>query len=1295
MSNNCRFFSRSLILGAAFALAFAAMAQVTSTGIHGIVRDPSGAVVPNASVRATDTGTGIEKTTTTAQDGGFVFPNLQAATYKITVSATGFETAVLDTVVVDTGRVTDVPVKLAVGAATQTVEVAAAAAQLETTSSEVGTTINNTSIQNLPYASRDVLMFSTLMAGNTSANDPTGRNSTFNGLPNGSLNISIDGMNNNSQRFKSGGTSMYAFAPERIDAIEEVTVSTTGLSADSGGQGAMNIRFTTKRGTDHYHFTVGEQFANEDLNANSFFANLRGQKIAKSRQNNPYGSIGGPLLPFIPKLRNKLFFFAYFEAQPQPTSTINSTTVLTTGAQAGNFTYVGTDGQTRTVNLLQAAGAQGYTSTIDPTIASILGQINSSQTKASNFLPVTAQPYFQTMFWNQPQSTLYLFPTARVDYQFTPKLAWSGTWNLRYENIGGGPNYPGMSQYNYGGAYKITTYVATNQLTYTITPNIVNTANFGVQSNGEYFYQGSNPQQWSLYGNRNIVFPSMTINVSNQTVNNASATATALSPVVDNELPFIRNNPVYQFRDDVNWVKGRHTFTFGGVALHTSFYETSYGSAGVPSYNLGVATADPVAAVLSAALPAINTGNGDLTNAQALYSILTGRLTGISASVNVNENTHQFNEFAPITQRYAFTTGSVYFQDSFRVTPSLTLNYGLRWELDGPIKNTNGIDAEPTGGSFFGPSTGLFQPGSLGGVQNPTLTAVGAPYNSSLHNLAPNVGLAWNPRAAGGPLGKLLGDGKTVIRAGSSITYYNEGMNAISNVLSSNQGNGQLQSATAGNPGFPVGGVNLSSPVPPLTIAPAAFGYPIAQSNYVFTGGNSLYYVNPNLVTPYTTNWNLGIQREIPGHAVIEIRYLGNKSTHMWHYQNLNEANVFENGFLPQFVQAQNNLTINQANGKGSTFINNGLPGQAAIPIFDTAFGASGSQLALSSSSGYGSSTFITDLQQGLAGTLAGSLASTSSPTYYCRLVGAKFAPCAAQGYTGATPYPINFFTPNPYATGLRYQSDDGNVNYNSLQVEARKQTSHGLTVQANLVWSHSLGDLLNASDQTATYQWFTQRNARLSYGPTPFDRRVALNAWWTYELPVGKGRALNITNGLLDRVIGGWTVGGTEQIATGSPAILSSGRDTFNNLVQSGVVFGNGFTLSQLQSDLTSIPNKNNVVSGNLVSNVASIVQSSGIANPSYFAPASTPGAFSALAYIRNPTSFVLNMSLNKEVRIREKLRVGFRMEALNFLNHPFFALGSTTLTSSSFGQVSSTQNASTSSSFNRVVLLRAFMAW
>jgi hypothetical protein len=1298
---------RGFVAFSVWFMATCAFAQVTTTGIHGIVRDPSGAVIANASIKVKDTATELEKSTTASGEGTFNLPNLVAGTYQLSAWAPGFQNSVLGGIVVDTGRITDVSVGMTVGAATQTVEVTAAAAQLETTSNEIGATINSNSIQNLPYASRDALQFALLIPGNATGNDPTGRNSTYDGLPNASMNISIDGMNNNSQRFKSGGTSFFNFAPERIDAMDEVSVSTTGLGADASGEGAMAIRFTTKRGTDQYHVTVGEQFQNEDLNSNTFFKNLRGQPISKTRQNNPYGSVGGPLLPFVPYLKHRLFFFAYFEAQPQPSSTTSYGTVLTPAAQAGNFTYIGTDGQTHTVNLLAAAGAAGFTGTVDPTIAGILAQVNTAQAKSTGFLSIPGQPYWQTMQWTQAQNTLYLFPTARIDYQITPKVAWHGTWNLRYENIAGAPNYPGLNLPDYGGAYKITTYVSTTAVDWTITPHMVNNITFGVQSNGEYFYQGSDPHQWSVYNNRNIVFPSFTVNSSNQTVCDAGATAT-IAPVVCNQTPFIRNNPVYQLTDSLNWLRGKHTFTIGATLLHTSFYETSYGSAGVPSYNLGLASGDPVGAALQAALPAINAGNGDLTNAQNLYALLMGRISSITGSVNVNEVTHQYNQFAPVTQRFAFTTGAPYLQDVFRVTPNLTLNFGMRWQLDGAIHNTNGIDTEPVNASFLGPSTLLFEPGVLNGNPNPFLSIVKYPYKRDFVNAAPNFGFAWNPSPEGGLLGKFLGKGKMVIRGAYSITYYNEGLNAISNVLSSNQGTSQSISSVPGNPGFTLGGLNLGSPAPPLQTFPASFSFPTPLSNYVFTGGNTLYYVNPNLVSPYVQNWNLDFQRELPSRVVLDVRYVGNKSTHQWHYQSINEVNIFENGFLQEFRNGQNNLAI--ANGitlaqlptatlTNRNFSNQGLPGQVPLPIFQTAFGANGNFAALPTASGFSSSTFITNLQQGVAGTLASTLASTAStsPGYYCRLVGANFGPCAAAGFTTVTPYPLNFFTPNPYATNLRYQDDNGNNHYNGLQVQASKQFSHGLQGAVNFTWSHALGDLLNLSDQAATYQWFTLRNGALSYGPSPFDRRLIFNAYWTYDLPFGKGRAFNIRNGVLDRILGGWTIGGIEQIQTGAPNILASGRatvNTQNTTVGSGVVLGN-LTQSQLASDLATIPNKNVVVGGNLITNVGAITQINGIANPAYYGPAATPGVFGDLIYLYQRTVFFLNMSLNKEIPIKEKLRAGFRVEALNFTNHTFFPLGNTTPTGNTFGQISSAQNASGNSSFNRVVLLRAYTTW
>lgn len=1279
-------FRRSLIRGLvrlcpAVLIAAAAFAQITTTGIHGIVRDPSGAVIPNASITLRDLGTGIETSTVSTAEGNFAFANLQAAAYRLTAAAAGFQTAVIDNIQVDSGRITDVAVQMTIGAPTETVQVSASAAQLETTSNEVGVTITTNLIQNLPYNGREALSFALLMPGNTNANDSSGRNSTFNGLPNASMNITVDGMNNNSQRFKSGGTSFFEFAPSRIDAVEQVSVSTTGLGSDAGGEGAMTIRMSTKRGTEKYHGKVVEQFFNEALNANSYFNNLRGLPRARTRQNDIAGAIGGPLLPFIPKLRHKLFFFAYFEGIPQPGSQTSTANVLGSAAQSGVFTYIGTDGVQRSVNLLQVAGAAGYTSTIDPTIGGIVSTINGLQSHAVGYLPVAGQPFWQTMEWTQPTSTLTLYPTARVDYQFTPKLAWHGTWNLRHQNIAGTPNYPGTI-YNFPNAYKITTYVAANSLDWTIKPNIVNNVNFGIQSNGEYFYQGADPHQYSVYGNRIINFPS------------AWAPATGfpgLPPVVPGtgSQPFIRNNPVYQLTDNLNWVRGRHTITLGGTLLHTSFWETSFGSAGVLNYNLGVAASDPVATVLQAGLPAINTSNSDFTNAQALYAFLTGRLTSVTTTTNVDENTHQYNQFAPVTQRFAFTTGAFYAQDSFRLTSNLTLNYGMRWQFDGPVHSTNGIDSSPIGPNFYGPSNGAFQPGVLNGNLNPVFVQVSNPYKRDFMNPAPNVGFAWNPGGGPGLLGKLVGDHKTVIRASGSITYYNEGMNAISNVLSAGRGTTQSFSINNGVQ-FPAGTLNLSSPLPPASVFPDSFSFPLPESSYTFSAsGYSGSFVNPNLRSPYTSNWTLGVQRQVTDRTIVEIRYVGNKSTHMWHYQNLQETNIFENGFLGQFKQAQQNLAINQANGKGNTFANNALAGQSPLPIFEAAFGANGSNNAtVANGSGFGSSTFITNLQQGTAGTLADTLATNT--TYFCRLVGSNFAPCANLGYRAPGAYPLNFFRPNPYLNNMNYQDSNGDTNYNALQIQVQHNTASGLFLGANYVWSHALGDIQNANDQTATYQWFTTRNARLNYGPTPFDQRQVFNAYWTYELPFGSGKHFAIANPVLERVVGGWTIGGRESIRTGSPVLLNGGRNTVNNLAQSGVVLGGGLTASQLQHDLSTITGYYSAAKGYItdIGNIATVTSSTSTANPAFYAPASTPGQFAQHIYLRNNTAFQLDMSINKIVPIKERWKLNFQAEALNFLNHPFFPLANTSPTATNFGQI-------TSAIGTRTVQLRGSLEW
>ena len=1289
-----RSFFLCLIATAAGSTCFA---QVTQTGIHGTVKDSSGAVVPAAVLQLTDIATNTARKTTAGDNGSFVFTGLQDGDYRLVASKPGFANAVTDSITVDAGRITDVNIVLQVGGTTDTVEVTASAVALETTSNEIGTTISTKEVNTLPFDQRDALYFALLTpgvqsssAGATVAGQNGGaesRYSTFNGLPNASLDITLDGMNNNSQRFKSGGTSFYAFAPERLDAVDEMTVSTSGLGADAAGQGAMQIRFTTKRGTDQYHFHVLQQFGNEDLNANTWFNNVEGIRRPKTRPLNYAGNLGGPLVPFIPSMRHRMFFFLNFEDQPQPSSAVIGNTILTPDAFNGNFTYLGTDGLNHTVNVLTVAAQNGYASTLNSTTQSEINAIRATQNNPAviGYLPIANTPYEQTMNWNTPLNLDNKYPTARFDFQINPSVAYHTTWNLRHTVYTGHPEWPGApipDLYPGAESYKITTYVWTHAVDWTINPHLTDTFNFGIQSNHEYFYDPANPHMFDAYGGNYISF--------------SNGSTSLISPYISNALPTDRNNPVYQATNQVTWVKNKHTFLFGGSLLYTNFYEYDYNSAGIPQISTGVSSLNPFGTILQNAMPFVNLNGSDVANAKALYGMLTGTIMSYSTSNNVNENTHQYAQYAPEIQRIAHTTAGLYAQDNWRVLPNLTVTLGFRWEFDGAIHATNGIDSEAN--SLFGPSTVQFAPGLLNGNSNPTYSIVNNPYNGDFKNPAPSAGLSWSPHADSGPLAKLLGHDRTVIGVSYRITRYDEGLNAISNLTGSNPGPTQSISgsaALAANPTNYFVGVNT----PPTVNVPASFNFPLPLSNYVLNGGQSSYYVNPYLLTPYVQDWNIRIQRELARGNVLSVSYIGNKGTHLWHYQNVQEVNIFENGFLKEFQNAQSNLAI--ANGmsvaqltslplatlKTTNFSNQGLPGQVPLPIFQTAFGPNGSNAALSSSLGFANSTFITDLEEGAAGALANSLAATSTSNYACRLFGSALGPCAAQGFSQATGYPINFFVANPYANAVNYENDDANTNYNGLQIHYQHAPIHGLTLDASYTWSHTLGTLQNAQGQSGNTTWYTMRNGRLSYGPTPFDQRQVLILYGLYQLPFGKGKLVGINNRVLNGIFGNWTLGSTNTIASGNPVAFSGGRQVYNaNSSADGVVFGNSLTLQQLVQR-TETQTTGFVKSCNCIdTNVSGISLANGAPNPAYLAPAQQAGVFASPLYYTGKTTFALNMSLQKEFAIRERWRLGFYADATNWLNHPFFSQGNISTTATTFGQI-------TSAAGTRSVLLRGYL--
>lgn len=621
------------------ALSTAAFAQKATGEIRGTVFDPSHTAVPKAEVAATDTATGITKTTVAGADGSYLIPNLLDGTYTIAATASGFEKSIYSGVVVDAGRVTDMPVTLKLGAVNQTVRVAADAVPLETTSNQVGTTVRNDAIIDLPLAARDTLTFASLSAGYA--------NGTFNGLFQAALNISLDGANVNDNRNKSG-SGFLSLVPLRLDAIDEVSITTSGLEADAGAGGAMTIQFTTKRGTSKYHGSLFEQFQNDDLNANTFFNNMRRLPISKVRANDFGGDLGGPLqVPFVNALKHKLFFFVNFEAAPRPGSANDSTTLLTPEAQSGVFRYAGTDGQQRTVDVLSLAGANGYKSTIDPTVAAALSTIDGTKANGT-VLPSGANFYQQTLNWKIATGSLDLYPTARLDYQITDKVAWHIAWNLQHDHVNPtGSTYPGIP--GQAGESKFTHYALSNGVDWSIKPNLYNSVKIGIQSSVNGTNIGNSVHQWAAQDDKIVSFGS------------------GISPFIPNAVPEITDSPAYTVSDDLSWIKGRHTLKFGGSGLYTRFYDSQYyQDSGILTYTLGIAGNDPINSIFTAAnIPFIN--NSDVATAAQLYATLTGRVSSIGGYNNIDEKTRQFEKYAPLTYRENYASWGLYFQDSFRV----------------------------------------------------------------------------------------------------------------------------------------------------------------------------------------------------------------------------------------------------------------------------------------------------------------------------------------------------------------------------------------------------------------------------------------------------------------------------------------------------------------------------------------------------------------------------------------------------------------------------------------------------
>ena len=1222
-----------------------ALAQLNTTTMDGIVSDPQGALIPNAEVIVTNNLTGQAIRTLTNDRGHWAVPSLATATYSVSVSAAGFKKAEKKDVRLDAGIPATVNMTLEVGAVSETIEVTGGADVLQTSSATVSSDLTGRQVNDLPIPSRNATDLLVTMPGTQTPAGP--RNTTFQGLPQATMNMTLDGVNIQDNLLKNGsGGAFYPVVYPRTDAIEEVSVTSAASGAESLGEGAVQIKFVTKSGTNQWHGGAFVQERNTFLNANTYFNNIDGLARDRIILHQVGAHIGGPIL------KNRLFIFFNYEVFRFPQSWNAGSfqsggflSVLTDSARAGNFTYVDTTGKLQQRNLYSLAGAAGFTSTPDPIIASTLSQIATATTKGSLFSRVGNNNDYNRNNFNflTPGEHKIDFPQGKLDYIINAKHHWEATggvnpYRLFPDGINGViPIFPGSgtvlgSAPNAG--QREAFWTGSTALRSAWTPHWTSEIRFGMSAGNVLFFNDITPNlfaPWRGYA------PSFGFVTNPFTRSSFSR----------------RNDPVAQLNGNASWTHGAHLMNFGGSFSQINEWQQSGGTQFIPGIGFGVVSTDPI---INSVFTAGANGNfpnasaADLANAESMYALLTGRVSSISRSVVIDEKTHTYGANGSV-DRVRQREFGMYAQDSWKMSRRLTLNYGLRFENQYPFRSFSGTYTRPGFAGLYGASGvgNLFKPGSSGGaVTSLALVDAGdvAGY-SPTRFVSPTVGAAWVLPKMSGPLGRIFGsDGQSVLRGGFAVTSTREQF-TITGVWGSNQGRTISTSLdpTTNSPDIfgPAGSVQFRDPSLPLRTVATSPSYPLAVAS-----GTSINDYDPNLKARYVESWNIGFQRSLSPNTALEVRYVGNRSARAWTTLNLNETNIFENGFLDQFKTAQANLAIARTvNPSSNDFTNKGLAGQKDIPIITTALGTSPN------------STQANQVLQGLAATMASGIASNAS----------QMAKLVAAGYAA------NLFQVNPATggSGANLTTNQGGSTYNSLQVELNRRMSNtGLLAGISYTWSHSLaqGNVL------------TLRNLDGVTFPSAFDQRHAFKFNYIYELPFGPHKHFfsGVRNPIGRKAAEGWQIAGISRINSGIPSRLLSGRTTYNG-TDGGVVLYN-MTTAQLQSMMQVRKDPTGIVyymPKNVIDNTLAAFQlNTKTLDPTapYIAPASTPGQFGDQVFLYGPWFQKWDFSLVKKTKIGEKGKeIEFRANALNAFNMTNFFLvsgnnGSLSVNSTNFGQ-------------------------
>ena len=1198
-----------------------------TTSLRGTVNDQSQAAIPDAVVTLTQMETGVTRSTLTKPEGRYAFQALSPGEYKVSVQKPGFGTfeQVGLRLLVDTPATVDVQLEIA--SSKQTVMVEEAAQTLNQVDASVGNAFQRKQVQDLPIQTRNAVQLLSLQPGVTQNGEVMGarrdqNNITLDGVDVNDNQNSLSGLNGNDQggtpNPTASGTSASAPAigfnsalPVPLDSVMEFRVTVAGDNADAGHSSGGQVSLITRSGTNDFHGSAYEYNRNTAYTANNFFNNRSGVDRPQLVRNQFGASLGGPIK------KQRAFFFLNYERRIDSSQLPQSRVVPSESLKQGLLKFKTSDGVTQTLNSAQVRQLDPLGVGINQFSLNYLQQFPTGNNPAAS--GADGGLNFNGLLFNAPVKLDYRTYVGKFDWtidsQAKHMLSFRGTLSNQQQTITPA-QYPGQAAAQDGFADNRGFSVRYTAL---LTPSLVNVASVGLTRIGN---QISGPAGTALsFG--------------------------PISPITNySNRAAIRINPVYNVTDNLTWTKGSHTivgginFLFFDNAL--SNYANSY-----PSYSFSRGILVGLGQdIYPSVLASVAGGNSalKLSNSTAVTNGM-GTLLGLINSQTVTYQYQKNGSTIPLGQPQSldFITRNyeAFVQDTWKVTPKLTLSYGLHYQLSTPPYEASGLQVAPTpainqyfANRVYAQANGI--PGnqlpngdrlsySLNGPVN------GRPswYRQDSNNFAPRISIAYAP------------SNKTVIRAGAAMLYDAYGNDLVTNF--SRLGSVGLSSRI----GFPASYNFTTSPriaadgtLPALANAPPG-GFPYTPPDVTGITG-TLYGISPDLVAPYSYVLNFNVAHQLKGGYSLELGYVG----------RLSHKTLLQTDTSTPLIYFQDPKS-------GQTWTQNDSAMQA---LYNNGSGLTPNQVKANPNL-VPTSAFVENLFPSLANVY---IPGGATANYYYGIFGENSGSHLdnlhqldrQNCYTVSGCY--TFFAPQSSATPT--WTNAGNANYHALIVTLRRPLSKAIGFDLNYTWSHAIDNASTAASNAGQFGGVLQ-NAFLpgqSRGSSDYDLRHQINANVLYELPFGRTKSyLSSAPTWLDEIVGGWQVSSLIRIQSGLPSIIN----------------GNGvFNTNYWQSSLA-------VPYGDIPSTGTAMMDERGY--PSLFSSTSTadsfqdayPGQSGLRGIVRMPWQRNVDVAVTKNFRLpgTESFQhsLQFRAEAFNVFNFVNYTTVSLQLSNpNTFGQ-------------------------